>query len=205
MNPRSSPKSRCLIAWGVPIALGLLAVAAVVIPWWQQYHELNVRLARTRDQIADYQRLVATLPRLRAELEQVRNRDDTKAFYFAAATPALAGAELQGEVQEIIRAAGARPVSTQILPLDEDEQPPRIRIRTQFQGSTESLLDVLYRIEAARPFLFIDQMSLRSSASNVPVRQLRNARGGNVRSPARERDELTLRLDIFGFALGTGA
>jgi general secretion pathway protein M len=174
----------------------------IFVPWWRQLSDMDARLARTHDQVINYQRLVATLPRLQAELKQVRNRDDTKAFYFAAETPALAGAELQAKVQEIIRAAGARPVSTQILPVDENERPLRIRIRIQFQGSTEALLDVLYRIESARPFLFIDQMSLRSSASNVPQRQARSARRGSNSVSPRERDELTLRLDIFGFALG---
>lgn len=195
-------KSRCLFAAGVPVLLLLCTVVVILWPWWQHSRELDGRLLRVRDQITQYQRLVATLPRLQQELELVRNRDDTKTFYFAAETPALAGAQLQSEVQDIIRASGARPVSTQILPIDSNEQPPRIRVRIQFQGSIESLLNVLYRIESARPFLFIDQMSLRSSASNVPKRTVRSRRGGDA-TPPRERDELTLRLDLFGFSLGT--
>lgn len=202
MKKPPSTNGRCLLVWGGLLGLFTLCLAVIFVPWWRQLSDMDARLARTHDQVINYQRLVATLPRLQAELKQVRNRDDTKAFYFAAETPALAGAELQAKVQEIIRAAGARPVSTQILPVDENERPLRIRIRIQFQGSTEALLDVLYRIESARPFLFIDQMSLRSSASNVPQRQARSARRGSNRVSPRERDELTLRLDIFGFALG---
>lgn len=197
------PSWRCVLAWGLPaILLGAL-VLVLILPWAQRLSDLNQRLERTRDQIISYQRILATRPTLEAELEQVRNREDTKAFYFAAATPALAGAELQSEVQEIIRAAGARPVSTQILPVDQNEQPMRIRIRTQFQGTTESVLNVLYRIEAARPFLFVDQLSLRSAASNVPIQEARGRQAKPQVQP-RERDELTLRLDVFGYALDAG-
>ncbi|MBK5971213.1 MULTISPECIES: type II secretion system protein GspM [Thiorhodovibrio] len=194
------PGARCLLAWGVPAGITLVVFASLIWPWWLQVQDLNSRIDRSREQITNYQRILATLPSLRAELEQVRNRDDTRAFYFDAETPALAGAQLQSQVQDIIRAAGADPISTQILPVDASERPQRIRVRIQFKGSTQAVLDVLYRIEAARPFLFVDQMSLRSSASNVPLRPQVQRRPGQV--DPRERDELTLRLDIFGFSLG---
>ncbi|MBK1647373.1 type II secretion system protein GspM [Rhabdochromatium marinum] len=204
MTHRIPKNRRCLLVWGLPAAILLGIVLAVFVPWWQRMADLNLHIDRSGRQIVQYQRIVATLPSLRAELEQVRKRDDTKAFYFAAKTPALAGAELQGQVQDIIRTASARPVSTQILPVDANEKPPRIRVRVQFQGSTQSLRDILFSIEAARPFLFIDQMSLRSAASNVPLSPVNQARAarGNPQRPPRERDELTVRLDIFGYIKG---
>ncbi len=192
--------ARCVMVWMLPVLVLIALALAVFAPWWQRLADLDQRLERSRDQIHNFQRLMNTLPLLSAELEQVRSRDDTKAFYLAAATPALAGAELQSQVQEIIREGGARPVSAQILPIDQNEQPPRIRVRVQFQGTAASLLNILYRIESARPFLFIDQMSLRSGASNVPLRVTNNPLQ-QIEQP-RHRDDLTLRLDIFGFALG---
>ena len=180
----------------------LLLLASVALPWSQRMHELDEQLARGADQLERYQRLVATLPSLRAELEREQANDDFKAFYFDAETPALAGARLQSEVQEVVRSAGARPISTQILPVDKNEQPPRVRIRTQLQGTTEELLDVLYRIEEARPFLFVDQMSIRSTTPRAaPVR--RNSRRVVRRSPSQAQvGQLTVRLDIFGYSLG---
>jgi general secretion pathway protein M len=190
----------CIGAWVVALLIPLLLLAAVVLPWWLRLHELDVQRERSLDQLHRYQRLVATLPGLRAELASEQANDDFKAFYFDAETPALAGARLQSEVQEVVRTAGARPISTQILPADQQEQPPRVRIRTQLQGSTDQLLDVLYRIESARPFLFVDQLSIRSTTPRAaPVR-----RGVVRRTIGREVGELTVRLDIFGFILGGG-
>jgi general secretion pathway protein M len=75
-------------------------------------------------------------------------------------------------------------------------------VRIQLQGSTDQLFDVLYKIDEARPFLFVDQLSIRSMvqperpAVNEQVRRVRRGR------PTPATEDLTVRLDIFGFTLG---
>ena len=201
MKAQASPMRSCIAAWGLALLLPALLLLSVALPWWQNNRSLTEQLERDHDQLQRYRQLVATLPMLRAELERERANDDFKAFYFDAETAALAGARLQSEVQEVVRSAGARPISTQILPVDSEEQPPRVRIRVQMQGSTAQLLDVLYRIEDARPFLFVDQVSIRSTAPRARAGGRRNVR----RARANQRvGELTVRLDVFGYTLGTG-
>jgi general secretion pathway protein M len=188
----------CMAAWAAVLLIPLLLLSMLVLPWWQRMQALEAAYADGVDQLHRYQRLVATLPGLRAELTREQQNDDFKAFYFDAETPALAGARLQSEVQEMVRAAGARPISTQILPVDEEEQPPRVRIRTQFQGTTDELLEVLHRIESARPFLFVDQTSIRSTTPRA-----RTVRGRSVRQVTQPTvGQLTVRLDVFGYTLG---
>jgi general secretion pathway protein M len=180
-----------------------LVLASFLAPALMRMERLDTAIEERRDELARYRRLIATLPNLRAELEQVRSNEDFKAFYFEASTPALAGAELQQKVQEIVNAAAGRLISTQLLPEQKDESPPRVRIRAQIQGSTDTLTDVLYAIEEARPFLFVDQVSVRSSArADLPDRVSRRAR--RTRAGVDPGAELTVRLDIFGFALGGG-
>ena len=99
-------------------------------------------------------------------------------------------------------AASGRLISTQLLPEEKEQHPPRVRIRTQIQGSTDTLIDILYEIEKARPFLFVDQVSVRSSARPELPQQVGRAR--SVRGGVDPGGELTVRLDIFGFALGGG-
>jgi len=134
----------------------------------------------------------------------VNNNQDFKAFYFDAQTPALAGATLQQKVQDMVKGVGSRLVSTQILPTIPGEQPMTVRVRVQLQASTEQLLDVLYQLEQSRPFLFVDQVSVRSMVQ--PERQAASPieRNRQVRRPPSrpETEDLTVRLDIFGYALG---
>jgi general secretion pathway protein M len=201
MTGTERQRLNCALAWAPVVLIPLALVLVILVPWWQKVHGLDERLGRSTEQLQRYQQLVATLPALRAELQREQANDDFKAFYFDAETPALAGARLQSEVQEVVRDAGARPISTQILPVDADEKPPRVRIRTQLQGTTDELLEVLYRIEAARPFLFVDQMSVRSTAPRArPTR--RTSRRSVRRSQSREVGQLTVRLDVFGYTLG---
>lgn len=198
----STDRPLCLGLLGAALLLPILLVATIAIPWLGQLSELDETIARNTDQLQRYQRLVSTLPALQAELEQARTNDTFDAFYFKAPTQALAGAQLQTQIQEIVTAASGRLISTQILPPEGQETPPRIRVRTQIQGSTETLMEMLYRLEQARPFLFVERLSVRSSARPMeptnPVmarRRLVTDQGG----------ELTVRLDIYGFVLGGGA
>lgn len=194
-------KGRCILAWAAALLIPLALITAVAWPWANRLGELERDIAAREEQILRYRGLIATLPALRAELERVRSNEDVRAFYFDAPTPALAGAQLQRELQQIVKAAGARLVSTQILPSVDDERPQKVRVRTQMQGETDALLEVLFRIEQARPFLFVDQLSVRSTSRRV-VRRSSRLRGR--RAVRQDTGKLTVRLDIFGYALGEG-
>ncbi|ADC63909.1 type II secretion system protein GspM [Allochromatium vinosum] len=203
MKPKArADRALCLVSLGAVMLLPMLLLAAIVIPWLSRISELDDRIATSRDQLMRYQRLVSTRPALQAELEQARTNDAFDAFYFKAPTQALAGAQLQARVQDIVTAASGRLISTQILPPEAQDMPPRIRVRTQIQGSTETLMEVLYRLEQTRPFLFVERLSVRSAArpavSSSPALVRRHLM-------ANQAGELTVRLDIYGFVLGGGS
>lgn len=199
-NTSQRQRRRCLAVLAA-IALVPLALATLVgLVWLERMQTLESGIQGDLDRLQRYQRLVATLPALRQALAEEQSNDAFKAYYFDADTPAIAGAQLQREVQDMVRNAGARPVSAQVLPSDEQDDPPRVRVRIQLQGTTDQLFDVLYRVESARPFLLIDQLSIRSQARSNQRRGHRTARGAP--RPAQQ-DQLTVRLDIFGYFLGT--
>jgi general secretion pathway protein M len=202
VNVAASKRGGCILAWSVAVLIPLAVVAGIGLPWAGRVAELDAEIASRDDQMARYRQMLASLPTLRAELEQERSNEDVKSFYYDAETPALAGAELQRELQDMVRGAGARLINTQFLPGGAEEEPPRVRIRAQLQGTTEALLEVLYRIEEARPFLFVDQLSVRANARRT-IRANPRIRGR--RTPIQRQDgALTVRLDIFGYALGGG-
>lgn len=189
---------RCLAALTALVLVPGLLLAAILVPWFERFVELNAEIAQKGEQIARLKRLVEQLPALRAELEQARADDAFAAFYFKAPTQALAGAQVQAQIQEIVKTAGGRLISTQILPPEGQEVPPRIRVRVQIHGSTETLLAVLQRLDQARPFLLIERLSVRSSARPLDL-------GPMARPVAADQGgELTMRLDLYGFVLEGG-
>ncbi|AGA88929.1 General secretion pathway protein M [Thioflavicoccus mobilis 8321] len=199
MASPSLPGSRCSLVWVLILGLPLVLVVAVGWAWFDRLQTLNAEIASRTEQLHRFQRVLRTLPRLRAELEQVSSNEELKSFYFDAPTPALAGAELQRRLQDIVQAADGRLISTQLLPSAPGEEPPRVRIRTQLQGTVETLLKVLLETEQARPLLFIDQVSIRSTA-----RPYRSSTRRRRTVPQRQEGLLTIRLDVFGYALGGG-
>lgn len=200
MTVALSPNRICILCWGAILLVLVALTAAGALPWLNGVHELDDEIARLEDQRVRYQRLLRTLPVLESELRQVRSNQAVKAFYFEAQTSALAGALLQGRVQDIVKTAGARLISTQILPSGgADQHPARVTIRTQMQCDTPELFDLLYAIEQARPFLFVDELSVRSRARSFVRARPRFRRRLAVKR--REQGELTVRLDVYGFAL----
>jgi len=193
-------RARCLLVLAAVVLIPLLLLGAVLGPWVGAVAERDEEVASRADQMRRFERLIATLPGLRAELDQVLANQDLKAFYYDARTAALAGAQLQREVQEMVQTAGGRLISTQILPSAAGEQPQRVSIRAQLQGDVETLLEVLHRIEQARPFLFVDQISVRATQRRVVRRP--PVRGAAGAQPQQQEEQLTVRLDVFGYALG---
>jgi len=191
MSERTDHKGICVLAWLGMLAVPVALVFAIGWPWLEQVGALERELASLDERMVRHQGLLRTLPGLRAELEQVSSNQDVKNFYFDAKTSALAGAELQRQVKKMVESAGGEVKSTQLLPSPKDEQPPRMRVRTQIQGLTDALLEVLYRIEQARPFLFVEKLSVRA-----PPRQRR------PKHPGVRQGLLTVRLDVFGYTLG---
>ena len=188
----------CLLAWSLTILIPVALLLGIALPWQKRMADLAEEIQEAQARVERYERQLTTIPRLKAELERERNNEDIKAFYFHAPTAALAGAQLQGTIQEMVQAAGARLVNSQFLPAEGDKQPPKVSIRVQIQGETQALLDVLYSIEQARPFLFVDQLSVRSTTR----RERRDRRPSGEGTPIQTLQELTIRLDVFGYALG---
>ena len=187
--------TKCTLIWLVVLLVPLGVALAIGLPWYQRMTDLDAQIEGAADQIERYQRLLTSIPRLRAELERERNNEEVKAYYFDAPTEALAGAQLQSTVQGMVQNAGAKLINSQFLPAEAKEQPPRVGLRAQIQGDTNALLDILYDIEQARPFLFVDQLSVRSTT--------RRDRRRNRQDPQPQvQQELTIRLDVFGYALG---
>ncbi len=198
MSTRRRARS-CIFVWFLVLSVPLGLLAGIGGPWWQRMQVLEEQIENRKAQIQRYQARIAALPQLRALLKQERSNQLFKTFYYRAKTPALAGAQLQRSLQQMVSDAGARLINTQFLPARKKEQPPRVHIRTQIQGDTRALRDLLLAIENAKPFLFIDQMSVRSSARRVSSRR---TLGKRRRAAERKIQwQLTVRLDLFGYVL----
>lgn len=161
MPPLSDTQQRFL-ALALLILPALLVYFALVAPYLGWLRSNQERIADLKFQLERLSRTAAEEPRWRARLEAVQAHQASERHYLSGGTPALASAELQKHLSEIIRAAGGELTSTQVLPHRQEERFTRIAVLVRFTSSTQSLREVLHRIESNYPLLMVESLTIRA-------------------------------------------
>ena len=108
--------------------------------------------------------------------------------YFEGETPAIAAADVQRTVDEIVEKAGGRVVESQILPVEQGEDPAhRIDLRASFEADIDAFQEALYNIETHLPMMMVKSLSARSFVT----------RGSG--EPDEENPVLQISLVVSGF------
>lgn len=161
MAPLSDTQQR-LLALALLILPALLVYFALVAPYLDWIRSNEEQIADLRFQLERLTATAAEEPLWRSRLEAVRTHQTSDRHYLSGDTPALASAELQKHLGEIIRTAGGELTSTQVLPNRQEQRFIRISVLVRFTANTSSLREVLYRIESNRPLLMVDSLTIRS-------------------------------------------
>jgi general secretion pathway protein M len=152
------------------LAVGLLLVAIMLV-WTMLVAPLAELYEAER---ADTERMALAvekspvrdedLARLRRDVQLLKERQDAAAGLLQAASEAIAGAQLQNRLKEVVGAAQGELRSTQTLPSRDDGNFRRITVRGQLSLSLAALQQVLYTLEAASPYLFLDNVAVQARA-----------------------------------------
>lgn len=192
MTPRLSPMQSRLAALALLLLVLLLAVAAVAGPLWWLHRHYDDAISDATARITRYARIAGMRPGLQAQLAQVRAQGGPSHFLKATSAP-LAAAEIQELAKTLIESSGGKLNTLQILPPKEEGGHRRIPVNVQLSGSVVALKKILHALESSRPYLFIDNFSVRSQPVFVP-------RAGA--SPVRATEpELFIQFDLSGYAL----
>jgi len=183
------------------LALGLLAAALaasyllVVVPLLSTYEDNVAAIERAETLLQRQQALVALQPQLVERLEEERAQAEAVAGYLEGPSDALAAAQLQDRVKEVVEASGGELRSTRILPAETIDSSPgtrRAALRVQMIVSIEGLAEILYELEAGQPYVLIDELSVRSQ------RERRRRRRSRDRA-YDEEPSLDVSLELSGF------
>lgn len=182
-----SPRTSRSAAMALLVVVVLIVVAALAVPAWflyQRYHAKEALMAR---QLSSYTALNTLRPKLMRAVEVLKTRD-TKKYYLKGATPALAGADLQDVVRQIIEANSGRLLSSQLLPHKDDGAIRTLNAKLQISANIQNLRQILYGIESREPFLFIENLQIRAQ---VP---------GDFKPQVGFEPEMFIQLDVSGLA-----
>jgi general secretion pathway protein M len=166
----------------------LAAYTFLVEPIVLGYSETNGQIQEARDQLARLERAAAMRPALVKRMKDFEAQQRSRGYFLTGSTDALAAAGLQDRVQTLITGKGGTLQSIEPMPGTEEQGLMRITLRVRMTGTTETLFDVLYALEAGSPILFIDDLDIQGQRGTV---------SGDAGSA--EADTLTVAFDLSGY------
>ena len=179
-----------LLAVTILVAVLAFAWQGMILPVVAAYRTTGETIAQSRILLGRYEALASQRPQLARALDERRSQNEASSAYLSGANDALAAAALQEQVRTVIAEAGGELRSTQILPVEVADEELRIRragLRLQLLVDIEGLEAILYRLETAEPFLFIDDVTIREQ------------RSGRRREQTESAPIFDVALQVFGY------
>jgi general secretion pathway protein M len=173
-----------------------LAAAAVGGLWLILLQPLIDSLLQHRQSIRQSQAALAKYQNLGASraqhpnLQQPKTAQDKEDRLLSGASPQLAGANLQNHLKELIEENRGRLSSMQMLPVREEEGLQRISLAISLGASIQSLQPILYAVEYQRPYMFIENLELRSNSGTFEVRDA---------AEQSASEEIQVQMEVYGY------
>lgn len=182
-------------AFAVLILLLLIGLALwlVIAPLASRYQSDEEVIAGLEQRLGVYQRMIDELPTQEARLAELKRESPLGRLVFAESRPALASAELQQQIGQLIGQVGAQVISTQILSREEpDAALPAVGLKVHLRGENEQLVRLLYELASHEPLLLVENIVVLSNP-RVDMQRLRRA------ADLRAVPSLDVTFDLKGF------
>jgi hypothetical protein len=183
-----NPEQRRRLALAILAAFALVVVLVIALPVWMLNRHYEEALADTVNHIERYNRIAGTRPAISRELDAIRAKE-TRRYFLRAGASALSAAEAQEAIRALVESSGARLITMQ-APTSRDEGRYRqITVNVQLTANILALRKILTAIENNVPYLFVDNLVVRSQ---VPA---------NFKPQPGVEPEMFVQFDISGYAL----
>lgn len=156
-----------------------------------RYHFYRTRLEREQERLEQLQRMAASREPLQQSIAKIQLDRGITMQYLPQSTASVAAADLQQRVKTIVEAAGETLRSTQVLPTVEEGNIVKVTVSVSLTGDANSLLKILYNLEALTPLLFVDNLE-------VTGREIR-PRLPNGRVANYGRIQLNVQFEVAGY------
>ena len=178
-----------LSAVGILILALVLGYLVLIYPLMQIKQEYQDEVDNLRFKLQKLQQVAGGRESLTQRLENIRELARQNDAFLPTNTAALASADLQTRIKQVVSEAGGELTSTQVIPERNEENAVRVGVKIRMTGSSEVLRQVLQNFESKKPYLFVENLNIR------PIRMPRNPRDKN---PIIE-DRLSVDFDVSGY------
>lgn len=145
------------------LVIGILMITA--LPVWSANASRQAALDQAHERLQRYQQVAARDQELLPQYEALLRKQRSAGNHLRSETSAVAGAELQRLVKTITSRNQAQILSTQLLPVSEEQGFLRVALKVRLRGELPSILQSLYDIETGEVYMFVDDVALQDSLS----------------------------------------
>lgn len=167
----------------------VVVLSLVVVPLVNMTRSYDEKIEDLQFNLQRYKRTVSSKDKVLQQLNTLKRRQWNENQFSNRETPALASADLQQLIKKAVVDAGGRLISTQVVPEKEEDHFINTSVKVRMSGDTETLRNVLYTIESARPMLMVDNLMIRSTSGR------RNRKTRKV-TPS---NQLNVNFDVSGY------
>lgn len=189
MTPALSRPVRQIVAVGLLVAALLVLWSALITPLVDGYASDRAtveRLERTVGRMHDERRTVAGLDAQLADLKQ--HRGDAEQL-LPGSNESIVAAQLQARLRMLIDRAHGELRSAQIMPTTTVGHFRKVTVRGDVTLDLAGVQQVLYDLEAATPYLFVDSLDIKTRESDADGRP-------------HDTGQLEVNLDLSGYMRG---
>lgn len=176
------------LAAALAVLLAVAVVAAVAVPSFLLHKRYDGVIATAEDKIERYRKLAANRTEQQKAIDVVKAREGAR-FFLRSTAANLAGSELTDLVRPLIETNGARLTSIQPATVKEEAGFRLYTLSVGFNASPANLQKTLFALETALPYLFFENLTLRST---VP-------RG--FKPQPNQEPEITAQLEIQAYGI----
>lgn len=197
-----TPTTARLVAVGLLVLLILAVFSFLILPTWQAYADNREAIADQRYQLARLQAISQRRPELLRLENDLRRRQGEIGHIMQERSAPLAAAALQERVKAVVENSGGSVSSARVLPAVAEGAFQRVTVSVRLSLSNEALQTVIYELEAAVPYLVINNVTINSRAARA--RNLRSRRRQPRRNNVAAQGKLDVTFDLSGFMRGAG-
>ncbi len=158
--PRA-PRDRRILAVALLALIFVAAIAAIAVPVVLLNRHYDDNLARMTRQWKSQTAFNAMNPQVNRALEALRAKN-VRRLFLKGTTSALASAELQDLVRQVIESSGGRLISASANPHKDDGAYRTANANFQLNINNVNLRRMLHALETREPYLFNEGLVIRS-------------------------------------------
>jgi general secretion pathway protein M len=158
-------KQRKQLAIGILAGLVIALLTMTAGPVWVANASRQSALNDANERLHRYQQITARDQELLPQYQALLRKQRSAGNHLRSETSAVAGAELQRLVKTITGRNKARILSTQPLPVSEEQGFLRVALKVRLQGELPAILKSLYDIETGDVYMFVENVTLRDNMS----------------------------------------